>query len=86
MVSAVYKTADASEYAYPSKHSTGRVCDEIEPTPTNGPDRVGVERSLSTVLVAPIVFFFGGERTKIGQSCLNLPTRGDRVKEIQRTS
>jgi len=64
MVSAVYKTADASEEAYPSKHSTGRVCDEIEPTPTNDSDRVGVERSLSTVLVAPIVFFFFGNAPK----------------------
>lgn len=46
MVSAVYSTAEVGESEQPSRHSTGRVWDDMEPTDVNGVPSVTLERSL----------------------------------------
>ena len=47
IVSPVYRTAEMSEIALPSRHSTGLVCEEIVPRLFNGSGRLKFERSLN---------------------------------------
>lgn len=46
MVSAVKRVADVDDSALPTKHSTGRVWEEIDPADANGLASFAVDRSL----------------------------------------
>ena len=47
IVSPVYRTAKMSEIALPSRHSTGLVCEEMDPMLFNGSGLLKSERSLN---------------------------------------